>query len=25
MFQTKVVGKLKTHLLCSVLENHGIF
>jgi hypothetical protein len=25
MFQTEVVEKLKTHLLCSVFENHGIF
>jgi hypothetical protein len=25
MFQTKVVEKLKTHLICSVLENRGSF
>jgi hypothetical protein len=26
MFQTKVVGKIKTHILCSVtLKNHAIY
>jgi len=28
MFQTKVVGKIKTHIVCSImffLENHAIY